>query len=444
VETARTHRTVVRLKGGDPFVFGRGGEEALALHQAGIRFDIVPGVTAAVGVSAYAGIPLTHRDFASSVTFVTGHEGRGDSRIDWAALAALKSTLAIYMGVGGLERISRALIDGGRSAETPAAVIEWGTHARQRTVTAALGEIAEAARAARLGAPALVVIGEVAALREQLAWFDRLPLRGKRIVVGRSRPQPSRIAKALAALGADVQEHPKLRSEPVGKSPAVDQLFAQLPTASWLLFTSPAAVTEFRAHADARNLDARCVARLRIASLGAATTRALRGFGIRPDLSTRTFDETRVIEGMGGFGALSGATVLFPREGHLHSHVAASLRSSGARVIETEIFRTVAETCDEAAVAEMIATADAVVLPSSTSAAAIAAVLGGRHLGGDVVAIGPRTAETAAALGLDPSAIAGSHTVDGVADLILALLGQPLRTRLPELAGAPGIAPTLS
>jgi uroporphyrinogen III methyltransferase/synthase len=178
----------VRLKGGDPFVFGRGGEEALALRQAGVRFRVVPGVTAGIGVSAFAGIPVTHRDLASSVTFVTGHEevGRLAGRVDWDALAKLEGTLVVYMGVGSLPSMAARLIAGGRGSQTPAALIEWGTLARQRVVTAPLSEIAAAASRERFGTPALVVIGEVVALRERLAWFDRMPLRGRRVVVART------------------------------------------------------------------------------------------------------------------------------------------------------------------------------------------------------------------------------------------------------------------
>mgnify|MGYP002779319326 CR=1 FL=1 len=443
VEAARKHRSVVRLKGGDPYVFGRGGEEALALQEAGIRFEVVPGVTAAVGVSAYAGIPLTHRDFASSVTFVTGHEGRPDDRVDWKSLAALQSTLAIYMGVGGLERISAALINGGRAAETPAAVIEWGTHARQRTVTGSLGDIAELARDARVGAPALVVVGEVAALREQLAWFDSLPLRGVRLVIGRSRPQPSRIAKALRALGADVLEHPRLRSDKVENAQELDKLFSRLTSADWLLFTSAAAVERFRVEAEARELDARVLARVRVASLGAATTKELRRFGIRADLSTRTFDEGRVLEGMSGFGSLAGSTVLFPREAHLDSHVAGALRISGATVLEAEIFRTV-PVDDGADAADLITSADFLILPSSTAAAAVASALRGEAVSGRVIAIGPKTAATAEALGFGGISTASDHSVEGIVDLVLDLATPKAAAGLLESSRSAAFASHLS
>ena len=239
IESAATARVVVRLKGGDPFVFGRGGEEALALREAGIRCANVPGVTAAVGVAAYAGIPLTHRGLSSSVTFVTGHEerGRGSGGIDWDALARLHGTLAIYMGMTGLDTIAARLVEAGRSPSTPAAVIQWGTYRRQRTVEAPLERIASAAEAAGIGAPALVVIGEVAALRGEIAWFDQLPLHGRRILVARSRAQSSRIVSSLTRLGAEVTEYPRLRAAPIAAEPIEPLLVEHANCASWLLVT---------------------------------------------------------------------------------------------------------------------------------------------------------------------------------------------------------------
>lgn len=417
IESAASARIVVRLKGGDPFIFGRGGEEALALRAAGIPFRVVPGITAAVGVSAYAGIPLTHRDFASAVTFVTGHEDidRRTKRVEWESLARLGGTLVIYMGMAGLDAISRRLIEGGRAAGTPAAAIEWGTHARQRTVEAPLSEIAARAGEAGIGAPALVVVGEVAALRAGISWFDQLPLRGRRILVARSRAQPSRITAALRNLGAEVTEYPRLRAEPVARAPAVDRAFGEMDRYRWVLFTSPAAVAHFWREAADRGLDSRLLGGVRVASLGLATSRALGRRGISPDLATRTYDPAEVAHRISEVTPLQGERILFPADDSLPSAIVDVLGAAGARVDRIAIFRTVPEPGrghpDDFA-------ADVVVLPSSSSARYVAAEL---DLGPRTrfVAIGPRTARTALDLGLPVHAVAGEHTVGGAVRAVL-------------------------
>ncbi|HEY7769233.1 uroporphyrinogen-III C-methyltransferase, partial [Longimicrobium sp.] len=213
VELARENRCVVRLKGGDPFVFGRGGEEALILAKAGVPFEVVPGVTAGIAAPAYAGIPVTQRGMAASVAFVTGHEDptKADTDVDWAHLARGVGTVVFYMGVGRMAENFRRLVEAGRAADTPAAAIEWGTYPRQRTVTGTLTTLPAIAREAGIGAPSLIVVGEVASLREQLAWWDRRPLSGKRIVVTRARAQASEFAAALEALGAETVQVPTVR-----------------------------------------------------------------------------------------------------------------------------------------------------------------------------------------------------------------------------------------
>ena len=421
IEAAAEARVVVRLKGGDPFVFGRGGEEALALAEAGVRFQVVPGVTAGVGVSAYAGIPVTHRDFASSVTFVTGHEerGRSRSRIDWEALARVEGTLVVYMGVGSLARTATRLIAAGRDAETPSALIEWGTLARQRSVTAPLRDIAAAAERAGIGAPALVVIGEVASLREQLAWFDKLPLRGKRVVVARSRPQESRIAASLRRLGAEVLEYPKLRAEPADLSSSETPVFGRLGDYRWVVFTSPAGVRHFWHRLRDVRLDARALGGVRIASFGIATTRALRKRGIEPEVAARTFDVEAVAESLGEAGPLEGARVLFPREANLPSAIATDLRERGVDLDELAVFKT---TLDSGGSPEDLASAEFVVLPSSSAAASFARGLGDRKLSAKVVAIGPGTAQTALGLGLPVDEIPETATAEAVVKAVRKLV----------------------
>ncbi|HEX7977265.1 MAG TPA: uroporphyrinogen-III C-methyltransferase, partial [Gemmatimonadaceae bacterium] len=226
VELGRAGKKVVRLKGGDPLVFGRGSEEAQALAEAGVPFEIVPGVTAGVAAAAYAGIPVTHRGTATSVTFVTGHEDptKEDTQTDWSALARTGGTIVLYMGVKTLPRIADALVAGGMSPDTPAAAVQWGTYPRQRTVVATLTTLRDAVEREGLGAPVITVIGKVVALRDEIGWYDRQPLFGKRIVVTRATAQAGTVRGALASLGAEVLELPALRVVPLDPAPLREAL----------------------------------------------------------------------------------------------------------------------------------------------------------------------------------------------------------------------------
>jgi uroporphyrinogen III methyltransferase/synthase len=270
---ARDGRSVVRLKGGDPFVFGRGGEEAEALREAGVEFEVVPGVTAGVAATAYAGIPVTHRDDASAVAFVTGHEdpAKPESALDWEALARFPGTLVIYMGVRRLGEIAERLIAAGRDAEEPAAAVERGTLAGQRTIEATLGELQARAEAAELRAPAVLVIGAVAARRETIGWLERRPLAGRRVVVTRARAQASGMARTLAALGAEVVELPAIRIEPQIDSDEVGRAVDEIHTYSLICLTSPNGVRLlFDALHDAGR-DARALAGATVAAIGPGT-----------------------------------------------------------------------------------------------------------------------------------------------------------------------------
>lgn len=417
IEAAGRARCVVRLKGGDPFVFGRGGEEADALVEAGVPFEVVPGVTAAVGVSAYAGIPLTHRDLASSVTFVTGHERphEGVDRVDWHALARVAGTLVVYMGVGSLQRTADRLIQGGRDADTPAAIVEWGTHARQRTVSGTLATISADAEAAGIAAPALVIVGEVAAMRERLAWFDQLPLRGRRVLVMRTRAQTSRIAAGLRNAGAEVVELPRLAAVSTPERVSLERILSELGAPDWLVFTSPAAVDRFWGRLTASRLDSRALGGIRIAAFGKATVTALRRHGVRPEIRSRTFvPETAADLILDDVPAES--RILFPREAGPASPITRALRERGADVHELPLFRVeqIGNPPFEIETAEV----DFVVLPSSTAARTYAASAPGSR-DPRIVAIGPRTAEAALACGIPVHAIAGEHTVRGVIDAVI-------------------------
>ncbi len=285
VEHARLGRRVVRLKGGDPFVFGRGAEEAEHLRARGIPFLVVPGVTAALGATSYAGIPVTHRDAASAVAFVTGHDDpEVPGRLDWPALARFPGTLVVYMGVTRLRSLCRTLIREGKPPDTPAAMIQSGTLPGQRSVVATLATLPDRVAGAGLGPPALVVVGEVVARRPGLAWFERLPLFGRRIVVTRPADESDRSAGVLEALGAEVLAAPTVRILPLDDFGPLDDAIARLDSFDWLAFTSASGVRHFLDRLDARGLDLRALGRLKLAAIGPTTAEALARYRLRADL----------------------------------------------------------------------------------------------------------------------------------------------------------------
>ena len=300
IEGARSGRSVVRLKGGDPFVFGRGGEEAEALVNADVPFEVVPGVTAGVAAPAYAGIPVTHRDDASAVAFVTGHEdpGKDETAIDWEALARFPGTLVLYMGMKQLGDIAARLVAAGRSADEPAAVVERGTLPGQRVATAALGEIAAAVETAGLKAPAVTVIGPVAAHREQLAWLERRPLHGKRVVVTRARAQASGLASRLRELGAEVVELPAIRIEPRIDSEEVRRAVADLNTYALVCLTSANGVELLFDAMAAAGHDARALAGVSVAAIGRVTAEALAEHGVKADVVPERFEAEALAEAL--------------------------------------------------------------------------------------------------------------------------------------------------
>jgi uroporphyrinogen III methyltransferase / synthase len=315
IEHARAGRKVVRLKGGDPFVFGRGAEEALALAAAGIPFEVVPGVTAGVGATAHAGIPVTHRAAASAVAFVTGHgdpESETDeNRLDWPALARFPGTLVIYMGVTHLAAICRTLLKLGKPADTKAAVIESGTLAWQQTVTGTLTTIALAASRAGVQPPALLVIGSVAGLRDELNWFERLPLFGKRIVVTRPRDEANRAAVALETLGAEVLLAPTVLVRPISDPAPLDAAIDRLASYDWLVFTSANGVRFFVDRLTARGRDLRALGHLKLAAIGPVTAEALADLHLNADLVPETFRSEALAAAL--LNRASGCKILLAR-----------------------------------------------------------------------------------------------------------------------------------
>jgi uroporphyrinogen III methyltransferase/synthase len=421
IEAARAGRSVVRLKGGDPFVFGRGGEEGEALHAAGVDFEVVPGVTAGVAATAYAGIPVTHREDASAVAFVTGHEDpeKGDTALDWDALAAFPGTLVFYMGVKRLGENAAALIAGGRDPEQPAAAIERGTWAEQRTVTATLATIAATVEREGIGAPALIVIGKVAARRQELAWLERRPLRGRTVVVTRARAQASALAATLRGLGAAVVELPAIRIEPRILSPEVRAAAAAIADYDLVCLTSPnGANLLFEALADA-GLDARALAGATVAAIGPGTARALGTHGIAADIVPERFVAEALIEALAGV-EVDGRRVLIARAAEARDVLPDALRERGGQVDVVALYETVREEPDGEAVAAA-QDADYVTFTSSSTVRNLTEALGDRFPGeARIVSIGPITSASAREAGLAVAVEADRHDIDGLLAALLA------------------------
>lgn len=410
LEHAASGARVVRLKGGDPFVFGRGGEEAQALRAAGHAFEVVPGVTSGVAAPAYAGIPVTQRGVASAVAFVTGHEdpAKPETAIDWPALAAFPGTLVFYMGVRQLPRIAEQLVAAGRGAGEPAAVIERGTFGDQRTVLATLGEIADRAAAAGVRPPSITVVGPVAALHSELDWLTERPLLGRTVAVTRARTQASALAGRLRALGARVVEAPAIRVEPL---PVALPAFADFDL---LCVTSP--------NGAARLLevvrDARDLAGPTIAAIGPGTARALRAGGIEPDVVPPRAVAESLLEALEG---VSVRRALIARAQEARDVLAEGLRTRGAAVEILPLYRTLVEPLDEAARAAALG-ADFATF-ASASAARFFHAAAGTLSGPQLVSIGPATSAAIRDLGFEPHVEATQHTPDGLVDALVAAAG---------------------
>jgi uroporphyrinogen III methyltransferase/synthase len=407
LEHARAGREVVRLKGGDPFVFGRGGEEALLLREHGVPFEVVPGVTAGVAAPAYAGVPVTHRGRAAGVAFVTGHEDpeKDATQIDWPALAAFPGTLVFYMGVRRLERIAARLVAGGRPESEPVAVVERGTLPDQRVVTGTLGDVAARAAQAGVRAPAITIVGAVAELHGEMGWFAAGPLAGRTVAVTRARAQASPLAARLRALGARVIEAPAIRVEPL------DAVLPDLAGFDLLCVTSPNGARRLLELAR----DARGLAGPTIAAIGPGTAAALRAGGIVADV----VPERAVAESL--VDALAGVPVrraLVARAERARDVLPDALRDRGAEVEILPLYRTVAEPLEAGARAAALG-ADYVTF-TSASAVRFFVEAAGRPDGARLVSIGPITTAELRRQGLAPDVEAGEHTPDGLVAALVA------------------------
>jgi uroporphyrinogen III methyltransferase / synthase len=420
VELGRAGKRVVRLKGGDPFVFGRGGEEAEALAAAGVAFEVVPGVTAGVAAPAYAGIPVTHRDAASAVAFVTGHEDpdKPETALDWDALARFPGTLVLYMGIKNLPLIAERLAAAGRDPGEAAAVVERGTHPGQRTVADTLAGIAARVEAEGVRAPAITVVGPVAGLRETIAWLERRPLYGEVVAVTRARAQASGLAVRLQELGAEVVETPAIRIEP--RPLDGDLLAAVQGIGDYVLacLTSPNGVRLLFDALAGTGRDARALAGATVAAIGPGTAAELERRGVRPDVVPEQFVAEALVEALEPI-ELAGRRVLVARAAEARSMLPDALRARGAEVDDVALYETVAEPLGDAERAAL----ERATYVTFTSSSTVRFLLesGARPPeGARVVSIGPITSATAQEHGLTVHVEAERHDVDGLVDALRA------------------------
>jgi uroporphyrinogen III methyltransferase/synthase len=414
VEHGRSGRTVVRLKGGDPFVFGRGGEEAESLASAGVPFEIVPGITSAIAAPAYAGVPVTHRGLSTHFTVVTGHEdpAKGTTDTNWDALARAGGTLVILMGAGRIDEIARRLVEGGRVPETPVAAVRWGTRADQRTTRATLGTIAEVG----VQAPSAIVVGPVAAL--DLAWFERRPLFGRSIVVTRAREQSSGLRARLEALGAEVIELPTISTVPLPfTAPDLDEL-------DWLVFTSANGVAAFIDDGiTPSGRDVRALAPVKIAAIGPGTAAALRHRGIAADLVPERYVAESLVDAFPE-PSRGGERVLIARAEQARDVLPEGLAARGYDVDVLAVYRTEAGTPSDADVARVRGgDVDAITFTSSSTVTRFVELVGPLDGAPAVFSIGPITSVAARDAGFTVTAEADPHTIDALVATVLAALG---------------------
>jgi len=440
IDEARRGHKVVRLKGGDPYLFGRGSEEAEALAAHGISFEVVPGVASPMAASAYTGISLTHRDMASSVAYVTATESieKDESAHDWSKLATATQTIVFFMGLRKLDSLMARLIEHGRSPETPAAVVSSASLPTQRTVVGTVGTLAALARDAKLEMPALTIVGPVVALRSQLRWFDTLPLFGKRVLITRPEGQSDEMARLLRDAGADPVELPTVRIVAPREPHLLEHAAAQLDAYTWVIFTSVNGVEALFARLDDAQRDARAFGAAKIAAIGPATATALRARGIRADVVPAVYRGEAVAEAVlahhSGGGDLRGKRVLLARAEVARDVLPEMLRNAGAEVDVVAAYRTEPAPAEDFAHIRERLEAGSLDIATFTSSSTVKQLVDG--LGTDaasllsrvaIAAIGPITADTARGLGLQVAVEASEYTAPG----LVAALVEHYREKAP-------------
>ena len=418
---------VTRLKGGDPFIFGRGAEEAEKLIEEGVSFEVVPGVTSAIAAPAYAGIPLTHRKFTATVAFVTGHEDptKDESNIDWSALAKGIGTIVFLMGVKNLPKITSQLINNGMPSNTPVALVRWGTTPRQFTITGTLETINERVKSIGLKPPAIIVVGNVIKLRKTMNWFENRPLMGKRIVVTRAREQASELIKLLSDLGAECLECPTIKVVPPDDWKPLDTAIENISSYDWLVFTSVNGVNFFFERLFAKGKDARALGKLNTAVIGPATERRLFNFGLKSDIVPKNYIAESIIEAFKDED-VKGKKILLPRAKDARPILPVELTKMGATVDEIISYYT-KEVPDSANLLSKRLKEDAIDLITFTSSSTVKNfkallpdnIFETKLKDINIACIGPITAETARDLGFNVNIVADSFTIPGLCEAIL-------------------------
>jgi uroporphyrinogen III methyltransferase/synthase len=428
VEKARAGLEVARLKGGDPFVFGRGGEEAMELSRAGIAFEIIPGMTSAIAVPAYAGIALTHREYASTVCFITGHEDptKETSRINWDALGKSQGTLVFLMGIGNLEKIARELIERGRPSHLPVAVIGNGTLPVQRTIIGTLDTICRKVKEKAFVPPGIIVVGDVVNLRSSLNWFETRGLFGKRIVVTRPEDQAGGLIGTLSELGAETVPFATIKIAPPSSWRELDRAIESLSAYYWVIFTSVNGVAYFFERLRAGKKDARYFGAIKIGAIGAKTAAALAKRGLTPDLVPENYWSEGIVQALEAY-PLEGKRVLLPRPVTARDYLPARLTSMGARVDVIEAYRTVRPDIEQDQIETLFKDrkVDMITFTSPSTIENFLAMLQGTQSlleisKIDIACIGPITAQKATERGLRVSVVPEKYTVEGLAAAIAA------------------------
>jgi len=431
VEKAQQGFSVARLKGGDPFVFGRGGEEAEVLASHSIPFEIIPGVTSAIAVPAYAGIPVTHRDFTSSLAIITGNEDptKETSSIQWSKIATGVGTLIFLMGMGNLPGIAQRLIEHGRDSQTPVALIRWGTRPEQKTLVGRLDNIAQLAKEQNFKNPAIIIVGEVVQLRDKLNWFENKPLFGKRILVTRSREQASGLSRAIEQLGGEPVEFPTIAITAPEDNMPLEQALPNLSAYQWLIFTSVNGVTYFFDTLRRLNGDIRDLTGIKICAIGPQTGHALQKMALQVTYIPTEFRAEAIVEGLRDKLA-AGDRVLLPRADIARKILPEALTTLGAQVDEVTAYRTVLGTGNAELIRDMLAqgSIDLITFTSSSTVrnfvTLLEAAAPGQLVGAAKVAsIGPITSATARELGLPVHIEAHEYTINGLVQAILAYFG---------------------
>lgn len=424
VDKAKEGRIVVRLKGGDPFVFGRGGEEAQVLAENGIPFKVIPGITSAVAVPAYAGVPVSHRGVASSFAVITGHEdpAKESSSINWEKLAGGVDTLVFLMGVKNLPLIVEKLVEYGKDKNTPVAVIKNGTRPNQEMVTGNLGNIMEKASQNGITAPAVIIIGEVVSLRDKLRWFDNQPLFGKRVLVTRSRHQASKLSRLLTECGAMPVELPAIDIQPLADYKELDESIAKLADYQWIIFTSTNGVEAFWQRITNLKKDSRSLSNIAIGAIGPATAQALAERGITADYMPQVYTGEGIIKGLKNRN-INGKRILLPRADIADNELVDGLRGIGAEVDEVAAYRTVTATEEAGKAVKMVTSGeiDVITFASSSTVTNFMMAFGKQKpdINKAIVAcIGPKTKETAVNAGLNVDILATEQTIPGLVEAI--------------------------